>query len=491
VPSDGQEGLNSVLVKDQKIRTVLANCSVLHAPREMSPLLRELLRQGWRVVVILGWTGPSADDVENQFRAEGMDVVRPPTRFAYSTEESNSIAAPTWYRTRTVAPYVPQWLRLVKQTIGLYREMLEIKRWASAVFDDQKPIVFLSNNFHSSGRPDNALLGEAKRRGVLSACVLVSSLVAGVITRPGRLTQYGHGMSGKAIEVAHYGVLSRIVGWLKKDWTTSDGINTVFMWPLPQLLASKASGLTSDADIWQTPSPQFDAVFAPNGFSRNLLAESRYDIAKVYVLGAPRLDEAVEIMHSKEMERSLYEMLGLSLGQSYLLWNVEPSWEHGYAPQDVHWERIEKVVTILKECPIPVVVSLHPLCKYQNYEFLERDHGFVLRPTIGIHKLYPRAALVLTFPCSTNQYAEIFGKRLVLYDWFGAMRSKERRRLYLLSRMVYAESVDELRAVLGQELNVAAASHKTDSQLQAPQVASTAIVQKLNELLAGRPLISG
>ncbi|MDZ4253719.1 MAG: hypothetical protein U1A72_14215, partial [Sulfuritalea sp.] len=95
----------------------------------------------------------------------------------------------------------------------------------------------------------------------------------------------------------------------------------------------------------------------------------------------------------------------------------------------------------------PVIVSLHPLCSSDNYRFLEHEFGLHIADA-GIHLLYPSCAFVVSFGCSTNQFALTFGKSILMYDWFGIRKDERRWWLYRQPDMDVAETMEEFQALL-------------------------------------------
>jgi hypothetical protein len=467
-------------------KSLLANYSVLHAPREINPLLRELHRLGWNITAHIGWFGQSADETARDLAEGGFKIISPTPKLSYVAHVEPAAPRVRRHGRQLVGQFVPRWVKLLWHTGRDLSEVFAMRRRASEIFDQVRPSVFLSNNFHSCGRLDNALLAEAKRRGILTVCVLVSPLVSKYIAMPGRLNQYRAGMTGETLNVGYYGLASKLLARVVSDWTVTDGEVSLFMWPLPRMLATRLAGLLP-SDVWQTPHEDFDVVFAPNTFSKELLSKSDYPMHKVQVLGAPRLDEALTVARDPLLRQQLYERLSLAPESAYILWNVEPSWEHSYCSEERHWQWVHNVARVLKARELPVVVSLHPLCSPERYSFLNSDYGFCLSRDYGIHQLYPLAGFVVTFPCSTNQYASIFGKRLVMYDWFGASTSPARSELYILKNMRVATTVDELERIVSEEAQTFAQRQHAATGSDLPEPASPRIASKIEELWSSLP----
>ncbi|MFN7194325.1 MAG: hypothetical protein ACK5U4_23040, partial [Rhodospirillales bacterium] len=68
---------------------------------------------------------------------------------------------------------------------------------------------------------------------------------------------------------------------------------------------------------------------------------------------------------------------------------------------------------------LPVILSLHPLCAPTDYEFAQAEFGARIARRHKIYDLYPHCRVAVSFACSTNIVAQLFGKPLVIYDYFG------------------------------------------------------------------------
>ena len=95
----------------------------------------------------------------------------------------------------------------------------------------------------------------------------------------------------------------------------------------------------------------------------------------------------------------------------------------------------------------PVIISLHPLCNPNNYRFLEYEFGLRLADA-GIHLLYPYCAFVVSFGCSTNQFALTFKKSILMYDWFRIREDERRWKLYGQPQMEVADTMEKFKMLL-------------------------------------------
>ena len=86
------------------------------------------------------------------------------------------------------------------------------------------------------------------------------------------------------------------------------------------------------------------------------------------------------------------------------------------------------------------MLSLHPLCNYENYKFAEKKYKVKISRNYSIHELYPFCKAVVSFPCSTNFLSLIFNKKLIIYDLFKISKGSEKIKVHKIkgSRIVYS-----------------------------------------------------
>lgn len=220
----------------------------------------------------------------------------------------------------------------------------------------------------------------------------------------------------------------------------------MFMFPPVNMLAARIMGFLQK-NPWQVPSRFYDVVFVESEFSRKMLEDSNYDLRKVVVAGKPLLDSVGERLYDPEHFREMCRNLGLGEECGFVLVNVEPAAEHHYASWERHWQLFDTVMRSLERVNRKVVLSLHPLCDYENYRFVEQKFGYRISRQYKIMELYPYCDFVVSFACSTNTLALIFKKRLVIYDWFGmTAESAPRGHLFRIPGALYAYTGSELSA---------------------------------------------
>ncbi|WP_150288023.1 hypothetical protein [Rhabdaerophilum calidifontis] len=436
-------------------RRVLFTFSVLHARAEMARLMPEFRDRGWDVHLLIGFRGPAADALAAAAQAEGTTVHRVPDPWAYGAAPANPAqdagAAAGTVRRPGRRPRVPAPLRPFVNALlyacGGFRQRAHARR----LLGDIRPDVVVANNFHSCCEFDNAMNVEARRQGVPRACVLTSPLVAGIIGRRARLSNYHLGMvDGSHRADAH--LLSRILARLRPDWTVGEGAERILCWPGEKIAGGFIAGLAR-RDVWENPSGDFDRIYAPSDKSRQLLVASGTEAGLIRVFGPPRLDPVIAEAADSSLRAEMAARFGLRPDEPYILYNVEPSWEHHYCDRETHFARIERIAAFLVRQPLRTLVSLHPLCAAEDYApLLERAPQITISRGMGIERLYPGCRLVLSFGCSTNAYAVLWNKPLVMYDWFGIRADPWRWSLYDQPRLTAVTSFEDLERCVAAEL---------------------------------------
>jgi hypothetical protein len=197
---------------------------------------------------------------------------------------------------------------------------------------------------------------------------------------------------------------------------------------------------------WQKPVESYDLVFVESEFTRKMLADSGFHASKIIVSGKPLLDEVFERLGDQNYRGQLYEELGLKDGERFVLFNVEPNY---YRTPDEYWGYFRSWMECLKGARRPVVMSLHPLCDPEQYEFVPKEYGYVIAMRRKIAEIYPYCDMVVSFPCSTNTLSQVFKKPLIIYDVLGMTREGARPGdPYRFPGALYAYSPDDLARYL-------------------------------------------
>lgn len=446
---------------------VLFVVSIYNYHREVQPVVASFMRSGWQVIVAIGWLGRTADEAAAAYSSLGCTVERVPEAMAYRGDIPQSKAISAAKPIGRSGEKKPGITRRLIGLVGILLRMLAVKNWVARFMSRIQPDVVLSGPFHSFGSFDNAFLSASRRSAVLHCCYPVSAYHGKKGSISARFSNLEMGMLPEILR-SEFDVLNRLMATLFPQWTQTNEGMTIFMWEPMGMLAGRLTGLMDD-DVWQKPSPSFDAIFVFNRFSRDLLASNDFPMDRVFIVGTPLLDDVAARASDPEACRHLHADLGLGADESFLLFNVEPSAEHHYCDWDKHWQNFRTMMGIVTKQGLPVVLSLHPLCRLEDYAFAEGEFGVRISRRWKIHDLYPHCRLVVSFPCSTNLIAETFGKPLAIYDFF-MMAHPDSPRVdeFRLPGALVGHTLTEIEANIRQLAAAAASSGQAAAVSPAP-----------------------
>ncbi len=397
--------------------TVLFVVSIVNYHREVLPVIKNFAQNNWRVVVLIGWTGSTADDAVAEYLALGCAVERLPRSMCYAGETSRTAETPA---DRKKATKPKHRLAFVRRLIGILRQvqlMLVVKRWTFQFMDRVKPHIVFSGPFHSIGKFDNAFLLASRRQHTPHCCYSFSPYHGRTNAINARFDNLSAGMLPQILRT-NYDWLNRLLARCFPEWTATRDKVTIFMSDPVLMLAGWLTEMMN-RDVWETPSSSFEIVFVFGEFSRKLLEIDGFPMDHVMAAGIPLLDTVIEEMQDPTSSNRIKTELGLREDQPYILFNVEPSAEHHYCAWEDHWRSFRNLMGIMSKQKLAVVLSLHPLCSLENYLFAEQEFGVVIARERKIYDLYPHCQFAVSFPCSTNLLADMFNKGLVIYDFFG------------------------------------------------------------------------
>jgi hypothetical protein len=423
--------------------------SIYNYHREVRPVVEAFRRNGWKVTTAIGWLGRTADEAASDYDAMGCCILKLPADIAYQDAESSHIGKSTMSQRK---PQQTDKRRLIRRLVSfalLTLRLLNMRRRVAHFMNELKPHIVFQGPFHSCARFDNGFAREVRRRGVMHCCYPVSAYHGRKPAVMARFNNLALGMLPTLLR-ADFDLINRFLAWALPDWTQTHNGVTIFMWDPLTMLISRLTGLI-ERDVWQKPSPDFDAVFVFNYFSQNLLKSNGFPMNKVVVSGIPLLDASVARMADPVARLTMLADLNLDDGEPFLLFNVEPSAEHHYCKWDRHWENFCAMMRLVTALGLPVVLSLHPLCRLEDYLFAEPEFGVRIARTWKIHDLYPACAFVVSFPCSTNLIAEVFDKPLAIYDFFLiAHPDSPRVAEFRLPGALVGHTIDEIAANVSQ-----------------------------------------
>jgi hypothetical protein len=448
------------------MRKALFVFSIFHYWKEMHPVARHFAATGWRVHILIGWSGSSADAVEAECHGLGIATSRVPAPHNFGDHQAAAAAAADAADAPEAGPPTPRmpafarsWLHFPRRLVDFWRAFRRAgaaKAYGRAVLEEVAPDLVFGGPWQAAGSFDNAIAFWCRRRGLPYCCLSFSPYMGEPNNIGGKFSHLEHGMAGDYIR-HDYDLVNRAIAWAFPQWTRSRGGATIFYWDPVRILAARLYGLV-ERNIWQRPSERYDLVFVFSEFSRRMLVEARYDTAKIVVAGMPLLDGIVARLADPAYRAELARMLGLAPGEEFILYNVEPGLEHSYVAAETHWQRFHAHMEVLRASGMKIVLSLHPLCRLQDYRFVEANPGFKVIERPSIHELYPYCRLVVSHACSTNLLAEEFGKPLVIIDHAEMTREgAPRAGLFRMKDALYAYDAEELAARLGEAMTLPSA----------------------------------
>jgi hypothetical protein len=204
-----------------------------------------------------------------------------------------------------------------------------------------------------------------------------------------------------------------------------------------------------------------------------MLRASGYDDRKLAICGIPLLDEPLRLLTDPAHRAGMWRKLHLPKDGEFILFNVEPSYEHRYASHTDHWRRFHEMMEVMRRTRMPIVLSLHPLCNLADYAFAEGEYGVTIARDYKIFDLYPYCRLAVSFPCSTNVVAQEFHKPLVIYDYCGmTAEDAPRKDLFRLPNTRYGYDVVGIE----REVQAALATAIAAEQFPQPRASACALV---------------
>lgn len=447
--------------------------SALNYLRENEPVVHLFAARGWETRVVFGLSGPEVDQYVRSLEAAGIPTEVAPNELGYGRQahtplkttdggaESNRAGAnaPASLLSRRSGGRILRLLWVLNRRVGLARlaqichyipKMLRIRAYGRALVDDFRPDAVLQSAYHSFGQIDNAISQTCKRRGIRRYSLSSSAYLGGCSLRVGRLNHLITGMAGPYLRV-EYDLLNRMLGALFPNWTRTlaDGATVFFSEPV-WMLAAKLTGLFYDRP-WTRPDRDSDGVFAFSEYARSLVQEDGFPDERIHVVGQPLMDSFLVRLGTEAHAKRVYDAIGLAAGTPFLLFNVEPAAEHNYRSWEKHRHDVRVLIRACAERGLPVVLSLHPLCREEEYRFAETEYGARICRELKIHEIYPYCGISVSFPCSTNLLAEPFGRPLVIYDIDRlTVRDSDSARLNLLPNAGVALEPEDLADVLAR-----------------------------------------
>lgn len=447
--------------------------------RETLPVVAACTQEGHHVTALIGFD-PNADEATTLLTEAGADVRMLPPQYRYGGRAVGQKAADPARRERlrSWAARLPA-LRSLRLAAMARRTSKIVDR----MLDELRPDIVALGPTRSCLAFDDVLRVNAIRRGLPCVAVAFSPLISRLSAVNARFDNLASGMLPqtlvfRALSPFHW----RVRAATPKATEERDGLR-LFMHDPVLLLAARLSGY-HEADPWQQPSPELDRFYVFTEHARRLAVLGGYPPERVEVAGWPRLDEVIRKLAAPGYRREALAALGFAPDARFIIWNIEPAWEHHYASEEEHWRRVQFLYEQLKRLDRPVAIPLHPLCLPADYAFLEADPRFRISRRHSIHYLYPLSEFVVSHTCSTNTLADIFGKPLVVCDWQGI--SGRRDLEFRTPNAIIAQTRPEIAAAIVALGDKVPALRGSLVEGETPPLASAHIVRSMYDLVAAR-----
>ena len=445
---------------------ILFNFPVMHTASELGPLALYFASQGHDVFALLNWHGPFADDFIAMLKKHKISAEKVDRRYSYGDQQQSSHNTmstdsdlPSQQKNIAKQNIIQQIINKIKiiahNLIQTPREilsniiyLLRMKRSAIRTMKKIAPEIIITSNFSSIGQFDNFIVDYCNKNKIHSYCVPYTPYATDAVILFNKILNLKLGMYPNKYD-AKASNINKLLAWFFPQWTTSDDLRVVFFSDPIYMLSSKLVGILQK-NVWKVPAGNYRKIYVPIPLTQKMMVESGYAPEEIMVLsGSPRIDEAMVNLKNDDYISRIYAHLGLEKNQKFILWNIEPSAEHSYSEIDLHWDRFNSLVKALKTINHKVILSLHPVCDYQSYTFIEDDDQFTISTNYKINEIYPLSHIVLSYPSSTNYYSEIFKKPTVIYDWFGlTLKNSKSSRWFITENTVAGHTPSEVQRLL-------------------------------------------
>lgn len=407
-------------MKKKKLLFVL---SIPQYDIEFFSVIKYLKKCNFEISVIIGWNGNDIHKVIKKYKNLNCNVFHIDKKFLYSTKINKTIIKHKNLNPKRIS-FIKSKSRLIlflKYFVYFYL----LKRHCKIILDKFFPEIIVFGPYTSCGTFDNAIHTIAKKRNICSICLPMSAHSGKKSVTLARSENFRNGMLPALLSTS-YDTINKLISKLFKNWVSQDKELKIFMHDPIRMLAAKYFDLLDD-DPWQKPSDLFDHILVFNKFAKDMILET-HSKNKVHEIGVPSLDISIENYYNKKRQKEILLSLDLEKKEKFILYNVEPGYEHKYMSKEDHWELFNKNMNIVSKFKCRVFLSLHPLCNKKDYIFVQKKYDVKIVSNYRIHDLYPFAHIIVSFPCSTNIFSNVFKRNLIIYDYLGLTKPESQRR---------------------------------------------------------------
>lgn len=387
-----------------------------------------LLKKDYQLGIILSWLDSETEEIAKLLRMD-CQVFIPPKELCYidtANEKKRRDEEQNKYQI-----FLKDFLTTIRA-----------KSYVKKIIKDFSPDFLFQGPFHSVCKIDNFLLN-FKNAEFKKLCFSYSSYAGKKV----KLTSFKNRIKENSIPKTYgvkYSLINRLVSFFLKRWIISLRSQSYFIFPPHFIIISLITNSSIKAPKRQ-PQRMYDRYYAFNNMQKKILIDDGIPESKILVAGIPRLDDVYSLFEKNKLKK-FYKNLSLKFKQKYVIYNVNPLWEHNVKTRKFHFDLLNSHFDILKNKKIKIIISLHPLCDISDYEYLESNTNITISRKYNIYELYPFASFVLSHRCSTNILSLTFNKKVLISDpmnLFSNLEYQETFEMYKFDTVILTKNLSE------------------------------------------------
>ena len=401
--------------KNQKILFVI---SIIQYFIEAKNLFLFFKKKGFEVVILFGWKGDKLSESikfckDNQIKYHLIPI---PFSYTYTEKTKKNKINKISLRNKILFKVLKIWL--VERFLTVYasiKNLKELKSYIKNYLNQNNYNFVFAGPYSSIGKFDNVIAYYCNKKKIPFFCFPVFNDICESFNIESRSNLLKAGMLSKILFV-NYDIINILLGFLFPNWIRKKENRRFFMHDPILLLTSKICGILED-NIWSKPSRFFNLIFVESSILKKQLVEvDKWSKEKIIVSGKPSSENIFKLFRNVDHKKKIFNYLELKSNINFILYNVEPGWEHHYMEKKKHWKHFEQICKILHKTKKEVILSLHPMCNYDHYKFVIKKYNFKISDKFKIFDLLPHCWFVVSHFCTTNLIANKLKKKTLLFD---------------------------------------------------------------------------
>ena len=336
-------------IKKLHPKKVLFVISIIQYFIEGKNLFLYFKKKGYEVTLLFGWTGDRLNESIVFCKKNKIRFHLLPSEFSYTQNVKNKKINKISSRDRAL--FFLLRFPLVERFLTIYANIMYIsrlKKYFKSYFDKNHFNCVLSGPFSSIGKFDNVIASYCKNLRIPFLCYPVFNDICESFNIESRSHLLKVGMLSKILYV-NYDIVNIILSLLFPGWVRKKDKKRFFMHDPILLLTSKFHRIL-EKNIWAKPSKLFDFVFVESlSLKNHLIKIDKWSSEKVIVSGKPSAENIFKMSKKLKYKKQIYSHLNLKYNENFILYNVEPAWEHNYIDKDKHWKHFEEICEILNK----------------------------------------------------------------------------------------------------------------------------------------------